>query len=113
MTEKRRVEFAFGERNLDSIERLRAQGYDIPEHLPMTDLPADLEVATLINLSRWPHECPLCGEDDFLDFCVPFYEGPRLDLDIGDLVPGLGPDAVVGGMPCCDWCWAYHQRDRV
>lgn len=65
----------------------------------------------VINLNRWAQECQMCGESDYLDFCVPFYEYPRHDADIGERIPGGGPDDIVGGMSCCGRCWAYHQRE--
>lgn len=66
----------------------------------------------VIDMSDWAKECQLCGKYDYLDFCIPFYEEPRPDLEIGDQVPGGGPDDIVGGMSCCGRCWAYHQVQR-
>ena len=60
-----------------------------------------------INLSDWHRECVLCGEWDYIDHCVPYYEEPRPDLEIGARVPGGGEDDVVGGMSCCKTC---HDR---
>ena len=65
-----------------------------------------------INLSDWAQQCQICGEWDYLTHCVPFYEEPRPDVDIGDTLPCGG---VVGGMSCCKTChdtiYATHQGE--
>ena len=58
----------------------------------------------VINLNRYPEECQICGEIEWLTHCVPFYEGPRPDREIGDRLPHGGE---VGGMTCCEAC---HDR---
>lgn len=63
--------------------------------------------AITIDLSDWDRECVLRGAWGRHRHCVPFYEEPRPDLEIGDRVPGGGPDDIVGGMSCCKQC---HDR---
>ena len=60
--------------------------------------------APVINLDDWDKECQICGEWRRLYCCVPFYEDPRPDLEIGQRVPGGKPDDIVGGMSCCKQC---------
>ncbi len=67
----------------------------------------------LIDLNDWGFECLLCGEDQppgAKRWCVPFYEEPRPDLKIGQVVPGGGSADVVGGMTCCKACFDDNLR---
>ena len=58
-----------------------------------------------INISHWPEDCPLCERTvPHMRHCVPFYEEPRSDLEIG---------GEVGGMTCCYPCYTQIYRIEV
>jgi len=64
-----------------------------------------------INLSRWSEECQICYKWMFLTHCVPFYEEPRPDLEIGQR---LSNGDEVGGMSCCKECHdKIHYKAEV
>ncbi len=72
----------------------------------------------VINLNDWDRECLLCGTWGRHRHCVPYYEEPRPDLEIGQIIPGGQPDDVVCGMSCCKECHdtiyeLHHESQRV
>lgn len=54
-----------------------------------------------IDLDDWDKQCPLCDRWGRLGYCVPYYEEPCPEREIGDRLPN-GDE--VGGMTCCQTC---------
>lgn len=64
----------------------------------------------VIHLNRYPEECQLCGETAWLTHCVPYYEEPCPEHEIGDEHPRGG---TVGGMTCCKACHDGIYADHI
>ena len=62
-------------------------------------------IGIVIQLDRYPEECPLCGALGHHRYCVPYYEEP-VHEEIGAVLPN---GDAVGGMTCCKRCHDTHH----